>query len=88
MKALIITTFFFLTGVANHAQNALFLTQGRIEYEKRINLYAQLDDIHDQAWRDLMKKTTPQFKTTYFDIHFAWPVIWQYCSFDEDPGNR
>ena len=70
MKALIITTFFFLTAVANHAQNALFLTQGRIEYEKRINLYAQLDDIDDQAWRDLMKKTTPQFKTTYFDLTF------------------
>ena len=70
MRSLIIITIFIVAGITAHAQNALFLSQGRIEYEKKINLYAQLDDIDDQAWRDLMKKSMPQFKTTYFDLTF------------------
>jgi GLPGLI family protein len=71
MKSFIITTIFFITAVATtYAQNAIFLNQGRIEYEKKVNLYAQLEDVDDQGWRDLMKKTMPQFKVTYFDLTF------------------
>jgi len=58
------------TAIHSKAQNAIFLSQGRIEYEKKINLYAQLDDEDDQGWKDLMKKSMPQFKTTYFDLMF------------------
>ncbi|MBG9377622.1 GLPGLI family protein [Panacibacter sp. DH6] len=70
MKSVIIITALFFSGFLSKAQNAIFLTQGRIEYEKKINLYAALDDDEDAAWRDLMKKTTPQFKITYFDLTF------------------
>lgn len=70
MKSLIIIVLVLFTGFVSHAQNAIFLSQGRIEYEKRINLYAQLEDEEDQGWKDLMKKTMPQFKTTYFDLTF------------------
>lgn len=70
MRSLIITVLVLLAGFVAHAQNAIFLSQGRIEYEKRINLYAQLEDEEDQGWKDLMKKTMPQFKTTYFDLTF------------------
>lgn len=70
MKSVIIITVLFFSGLLAKAQNAIFLTQGRIEYEKKINLYAALDDDEDAAWRDLMKKTTPQFKITYFDLTF------------------
>lgn len=70
MKSVIIITALFFSGLLAKAQNAIFLTQGRIEYEKKINLYAALDDDEDAAWRDLMKKTTPQFKITYFDLAF------------------
>ncbi len=53
-----------------HAQNAIFLSQGRIEFERKVNLYAQVDDEDDDTWKDLMKKMMPQFKVTYFNLFF------------------
>jgi GLPGLI family protein len=50
------------------AQNAIFLSQGKIEYERRINQYARMDD--DNSWTELQKKTMSQFKTSYFDLLF------------------
>jgi GLPGLI family protein len=52
------------------SQNAIFLSKGRIEFEKKVNLYAQVDDEDDDTWKDLMKKMMPQFKVTYFDLEF------------------
>jgi GLPGLI family protein len=51
------------------AQNAIFLSQGKIEYERRINQYARMDD--DNSWTELEKKTMSQFKTNYFDLLFT-----------------
>ncbi|MDP4149300.1 MAG: GLPGLI family protein [Bacteroidota bacterium] len=51
-----------------NAQNAVFLSEGRIEFERKVNLYAQMD--HNDSWSDLQKKTMPQFKTTWFDLYF------------------
>ncbi|WP_153797245.1 GLPGLI family protein [Foetidibacter luteolus] len=61
-----------LASITTHAQNAIFLSEGRIEFERRINLYAQLEDEdnNDTDWKELMKKTMPKFKTTYFDLNF------------------
>ena len=59
-----------LWSIAAHAQNSIFLSQGKIEFEKKINLYAQIDDETDDSWKDLMKKTRPQFMTSYFDLKF------------------
>jgi GLPGLI family protein len=73
MKVLKYLTLFFalvLTQREMHAQNTVFLSHGRIEYERKVNLWAQLDDIEDDAWREFEKKRTPQFKTTYFDLEF------------------
>jgi len=55
-----------------HAQNALFLTHGRIEFEKKENMWAKIDSMayDDDGWKALMKKTTPRFVTTYFDLRF------------------
>lgn len=58
---------FFSLRVA--AQHALFLSEGKIEFEKKINLYAQLDD--DNSWTEFAKKTMPNFKTTYFNLVFT-----------------
>jgi GLPGLI family protein len=52
------------------AQNAIFISQGRIEFERKINLWAQIEEQEDDTWKDFAKKTTPQFKTTYFDLEF------------------
>jgi GLPGLI family protein len=51
------------------AQNAIFLSEGKIEFERKVNLYAQLSD--DPSWSDLQKKSIPQFKTSYFDLIFT-----------------
>ncbi|MHA4810608.1 GLPGLI family protein [Flavitalea flava] len=51
------------------AQHTIFLSEGKIEFEKKINLYAQLDD--DNTWTDFAKKTMPNFKTTYFNLLFT-----------------
>lgn len=59
-----------LSGPLVQAQNAntIFLAEGKIEFERKVNLYAQLDE--DNAWTDLNKKSMPQFKTSYFDLLF------------------
>src|ERR1700760_3366142 len=52
------------------AQNTIFLTEGKIEFEKKINLYDQMQD-DDQTWSELMKKTMPRFRTDYFELVFT-----------------
>lgn len=63
----------FLLFIALHrqaaAQNTIFLSEGKIEYEKKVNLYARMDE--NNSWTELEKKTVPQFKTTYFDLLFT-----------------
>lgn len=51
------------------AQNSIFLSGGKIEFEKKVNLHSQIDD--DDAWGDFERKNTPKFKTTYFDLYFS-----------------
>jgi GLPGLI family protein len=52
-----------------YAQNTIFLAQGRIEFERKVNLYSQLEN--DDSWSDLQKKTMPKFKTSYFNLIFT-----------------
>jgi len=49
--------------------NTIFLSQGKIEFEKRLNQYAQIEG--DNTWSELQKKTLSQFKVTYFDMLFT-----------------
>lgn len=74
MKAIIIFSILVFAGIQAKSQNSLFLSQGRVEFEKRVNVYAQMEDDadndNDQSWKDLMKKGMPQYKTTYFDLSF------------------
>ncbi len=51
-------------------QNPIFITQGKIEYEYKINLYAQFEGDNDDSWKDFVKKNMPQFKSTYFNLIF------------------
>jgi len=51
------------------AQNAIFLTEGKIEFEKKVNMYALMEE--GDSWNDLQKKTMPKFKSTYFDLLFT-----------------
>ncbi len=66
---IIIACLFFTTSLK--AQNAIFLSQGRIEFERRVNLWAQIDESPEEdTWKELDKKMTPQFKASYFDLFF------------------
>lgn len=50
------------------AQNSRFITEGKIEFERKLNLHAQFNE--DNSWEAEFKKTLPQFKTTYFNLLF------------------
>ncbi len=47
-----------------------FITSGKIEFEKSVNLHKQLESETDFSWREMMKKTLPQHKISYFDLYF------------------
>ncbi len=72
LYTIIFATFLF-TSVKTKAQNAIFLSHGRIEFERKVNLWAQIDDEdwdNDDDWKALMRKINPQFKSTFFDLDF------------------
>lgn len=52
-----------------HAQNSIFLQEGKIEFEKKLNVYAQMDE--GDSWSDLQRKTMSKFRSTYFDLTFS-----------------
>lgn len=70
MKKIFLAAFAFLAVYSGslRAQNTIFLTEGKIEFEKRVNNYAALDE--NSSWTELDKKLMPKFKTTYFDLYF------------------
>jgi GLPGLI family protein len=71
IKISVVITLLVLTAGLLQAQapNAIFLSQGKIEFEKKLNQYAQLEE--DNTWSELQKKTLSQFKITYFDLMFT-----------------
>jgi GLPGLI family protein len=57
-----------------HAQHAIFLSEGKIEFERKVNQYAQMESIMDpgdESWAEFRKKTMGKFKTDYFDLLFT-----------------
>jgi len=59
---------FVLAFYSGGAQNPIFISQGKIEFERRVNQYSRLDE--DDSWSELQKKTMTKFKTSYFDLYF------------------
>jgi GLPGLI family protein len=52
----------------SYAQDAKFITSGKIEFEKRTNQHSFLDE--DDAWDEMLKSNFPKFAVTYFDLYF------------------
>jgi GLPGLI family protein len=72
MKILFTIFLVFSAGMLQaQAPNAIFLSQGKVEFEKKLNQYALIESDNDNSWSDLQKKTLSQFKTTYFDMLFT-----------------
>jgi GLPGLI family protein len=53
----------------------LFITQGKIEFEKKVNLHKLIDAAfgnsdNTNAWMEQYKKSMPSHKSSYFDLYF------------------
>lgn len=65
-----IAIFLFCSIAATHVQaQTRFLSEGRIEFEKKLNLHSQFSA--DDTWFAEIKKNLPQFKVSYFELSFA-----------------
>jgi GLPGLI family protein len=64
LKALLAFTLVFLSIAAS----AQFVTKGRIEYERKTNQHAFMDE--NDTWDAMAKKNLPKFVTYYFDLNF------------------
>lgn len=49
---------------------AQFTTAGKIEYERKVNVYAQMAEMDNNDWFDKIKSQIPKFSTSYFDLIF------------------
>lgn len=58
-----------LLGIAQ-ISNAQFILKGKIEFEKIVNIHKQMD-LGDDGWAATLKKQTPEFKHTYFNLVFT-----------------
>jgi GLPGLI family protein len=74
-KAWLLSLLLFIAARPGRAQHAIFLSQGKIEFERKVNQYAQMEsatDPGDDSWTELRKKLSGnQFKTDYFDLLFT-----------------
>lgn len=50
--------------------NAQHTIQGKIEYERRVNMHAQMAEMEGNAFAERMKAQLPKFNSTYFDMVF------------------
>ncbi|WP_431216612.1 GLPGLI family protein [Puia sp. P3] len=72
MSRIIFTLLLTIAAATNAAaqSNTVFLSQGKIEFEKTINMYARISADDDGAWSDLLKKMNSHFKKSYYDLYF------------------
>ena len=61
----------FIAFIAN--TQTVFLKQGRVEYEKKINQHKALENDNDEnnSWVAEYKKTLQQFVTDIYELHFS-----------------
>lgn len=71
MKFIFFVCFLFVFFSSN--AQTIFLTQGRVEYEKKVNQYKSLEDDEDgeSEWVKEIKKTLPKFITDVYELHFT-----------------
>lgn len=75
MRIFFILMVFFLPPASLQAQK-VFLEEGTIEYERRINVWATLEDTR---YGEDIRTTTPQFRTDHFQLRFQnQESIWSF----------
>jgi GLPGLI family protein len=62
----------FLTGllIGSFTGRAQFTTTGKIEYERKVNIHAQMEEMEDNGWFEKIKAQVPKFNSSYFDLSF------------------
>jgi GLPGLI family protein len=70
MKQLLTSALLVLLAITAHGQHTWM---GRIEYERKINMHAQLEEMEkmeNNSWVDKIKQQLPKFSSSYFDMFF------------------
>jgi GLPGLI family protein len=66
---------FCILAVTKVSAQQIFITKGKIEFEKQINLHKEIDERwnegDDNVWIQNMKRNLPKTQTTYFDLFFT-----------------
>jgi GLPGLI family protein len=59
--------------ISAFSSTAQFTVQGKIEYEKKVNMQRILDDMDDdqKRWMENFKSQIPKFVVSYFDLYFT-----------------
>ena len=69
MKKILLACLFALP-LATIAQ-VKFLSAGKIEFERKINVHRQREASEDETWYKEFISKQPRFYTSYFDLHFT-----------------
>ncbi|TAG13264.1 MAG: GLPGLI family protein [Sphingobacteriia bacterium] len=86
MKKYIISLVFF-TCILSAKSQVQFITQGRVEYEKKMNQHTPLEDEADNIWNVERMKVIPKFVTDIYELKFnASRSIYKLAK--ENPTNR
>ncbi len=56
--------------LAAFAAQAQYTLAGKIEFERRVNIYAQMAEMDESPWMEKMKAQIPKFNSSYFDMIF------------------
>jgi len=67
MKNVLLTSLIMCAGYAAEAQ---FTTAGKIEYERKVNVHAQMAEMKNNEWFEKMKSQIPKFSSSFFDLEF------------------
>jgi GLPGLI family protein len=62
----ILLPFLLFIAIATEAQQ-VFVNQGKIEFEKKLNLHKMIEG---ETWMESFKDKIPQYQTTYFNLYF------------------
>lgn len=74
MKKLLITIISCIALL--HTAQAQHILQGKIEYERKINMIAQFEEWKDEDWFQQIKASIPKFSSSYFDLSFDTAITY------------
>src|SRR5690349_16891270 len=70
MKQTVLLISFLCACILAQSQQ-VFVSQGKVEYERKTNSHRLFFSGEEGSWVDQFKKLVPQFKLSYFDLLFT-----------------